>query len=345
MGGGIFGCTLALDLDSLGLDITLCEKNDALLREASLANQYRLHRGFHYPRSPETINQTKAATLRFENRFQDVILTNYNNRYAISTNGSHVTAEAYIEILENHGLKFTKEPIPSFLRNVDLCIKTEENLYSPFKLRRRLTREIEKSGIEVRLGSIFDWKQAKDYDAVILCTYGANDMLLRQGGFDPMRRYRIQLVEKPVVQLPDSLRRQSLVVMDGPFCSMDPMDSGEYSVIGHVKEAVHYMKEDSEIVEPEFFEMLERSRGPGHISSRFEQMKQAITYFLPDFEMAKHVHSHWAVRVVPGNVSSTDERPTEVTRHADGIFSVFSGKVASCVTVSDKLRAQAPELF
>ena len=50
IGGGIFGITAAFTL-SQNNEVDLFEKNDDLITQASYVNQYRLHRGSHYPRS------------------------------------------------------------------------------------------------------------------------------------------------------------------------------------------------------------------------------------------------------------------------------------------------------
>lgn len=345
VGGGVFGSTLALDFDALGLNATLFERRDTLLAEASLANQYRLHRGFHYPRSDHTIIETKKASLLFEKRFQDSVLSNYKNLYAIASSGSQTSAEKYLEVITRNGLKFNQIEIPDFLRGVDLCVESEENLYHPARLREQIENGIKDSNIDLRLSTEFDWSMSEEFDAVVLCTYGSNDIMLRAGGYSPKRKYRVQVVEKPVVKLPPALKGKSLVVMDGAFFSMDPMGDGEYSVIGHVTQAIHYMKEGCDKVEPEAFQLLENLRANEATKSRFGEMRAAIQEFLPDFSEATHERSLWAVRVVPGNVAHTDERPTEVEKHSENVFSVFSGKVSSSVLVADRLCSLAPDLF
>jgi hypothetical protein len=345
VGGGVFGSTLALDLDRAGLLVTLYERRDALLLEGSLANQYRLHRGFHYPRSPETIVATKAASIEFERRFPKCVLKGYKNMFAVASEGSKTDAGNYLEIMRRSLLDFVQIPTPDFLQGVDLCVVTEENLYDPQKLQQQITLEIIQSEIDLRLSTEFDWGMAGAFDAIILCTYGANDIILRAGGFNSCMKYRVQVVEKPVVELPSRLRKQSLVIMDGPFCSMDPVGDGTYSVVGHVDEANHYTKEGCDYVEPETYELLSYCRANADQVTRFEQMQRAVSLFIPEFQRAERVRSLWAVRVVPGNVTDTDERPTLVNRHSDTVFSVFSGKVSSCVTVFEKLKILAPELF
>ncbi len=54
IGGGIFGITTAVILGNEH-NVELFEKNDDILKSASGSNQYRVHRGYHYPRSAETV--------------------------------------------------------------------------------------------------------------------------------------------------------------------------------------------------------------------------------------------------------------------------------------------------
>ena len=84
VGGGIFGCTTALKLDELGFDVSLIERNKELFLEASFTNQYRIHMGYHYPRSERTILESKLASQKFENEFSEAIINNVDQLYAIS---------------------------------------------------------------------------------------------------------------------------------------------------------------------------------------------------------------------------------------------------------------------
>ena len=58
IGGGFFGATVAYVLAEAGYPVTLFEKHDDLLQAASGINQFRLHRGYHYPRS--VLKQNKS---------------------------------------------------------------------------------------------------------------------------------------------------------------------------------------------------------------------------------------------------------------------------------------------
>ena len=54
VGGGFYGCCLALFLRSISDRVLLVEESGELMGRASRVNQARVHTGFHYPRSALT---------------------------------------------------------------------------------------------------------------------------------------------------------------------------------------------------------------------------------------------------------------------------------------------------
>ena len=64
VGGGIFGVAIAAKLGK-HFQVDLFEKNNDILQSASGINQYRLHRGYHYPRSMETAISSKRSLTSF----------------------------------------------------------------------------------------------------------------------------------------------------------------------------------------------------------------------------------------------------------------------------------------
>ena len=61
VGAGVFGLTSAIALSHNGYDVIVREKEDDLMKGASSINQYRLHKGYHYPRSIETTQDQKCS--------------------------------------------------------------------------------------------------------------------------------------------------------------------------------------------------------------------------------------------------------------------------------------------
>ncbi len=68
IGAGLFGCVSAIKLSQVsaiklsqeGFDVVLYDKSSPL-KKAIVNNQHRIHLGFHYPRSLETIAECKRG--------------------------------------------------------------------------------------------------------------------------------------------------------------------------------------------------------------------------------------------------------------------------------------------
>jgi hypothetical protein len=73
VGGGIFGATAAVELALNGHHVELFERGQDLLLSASGINQYRLHRGYHYPRSSETATDCRDSEPAFRAEFPQAI--------------------------------------------------------------------------------------------------------------------------------------------------------------------------------------------------------------------------------------------------------------------------------
>ena len=80
VGGGIFGITASIIL-AKNHQVELFEKNNELLQSASGSNQYRIHRGYHYPRSSDTVNDIIESESSFKEIFSDAMLTDFEHYY------------------------------------------------------------------------------------------------------------------------------------------------------------------------------------------------------------------------------------------------------------------------
>jgi len=82
IGGGFFGCSLALALRARGERVTLLEREANLMVRASANNQARVHGGYHYPRSILTGLRSRLNYPRFVAEFggpsstDSLVLTN-----------------------------------------------------------------------------------------------------------------------------------------------------------------------------------------------------------------------------------------------------------------------------
>ena len=116
------------------------------MRAASAINQYRVHAGYHYPRSPETITETLEARREFVEAFAPAIVRNSRHYYAIPREGSRTRPQEYEHIMRSHGLPLHAcRPEWMNFEYIDQCYEVDENIYDPDLLR---------SVIESRLGAL-----------------------------------------------------------------------------------------------------------------------------------------------------------------------------------------------
>jgi hypothetical protein len=94
VGGGIFGCTTAWMLAKNGFNVNLYEKNNDIISQASNINQYRLHRGYHYPRSKETaLSSINGEKTFLETYGECTINGNISHNYCIAKEDSLITSK------------------------------------------------------------------------------------------------------------------------------------------------------------------------------------------------------------------------------------------------------------
>ena len=337
IGGGVFGCTTALKLDSLGFDVCLIERNKELLLEASFTNQYRIHMGYHYPRSEKTIIESKLASKKFELEFNEAIIAEVDQLYAVAKNNSRTSFEQYLKILEENKLSFEICTNLDFeVNNISGVIKSTENLFCPVILKSLLEKRIAASNISLVLGTTFAKKNIKDFDQIVLCCYSGNWAFSEHAkAFSFPTRF--QIVEKIVVEPTINMKNKSIVVLDGNFSSFDPFSRTGLSVIGHVSAAVHNTEFGSK--PPKEFAAGNLSKNLGkYFASNYQSIIALSQLNLPELNKCRYVKSMWAIRAVPESPRD-DSRPTIVRRLSENIVSVYSGKIASSTVAAEKVAA------
>ena len=212
IGGGIFGITSALNLDRNDFDIDLFEKNNDILEEASSINQYRLHRGYHYPRSFQTALSSKQGTNTFLKEY-NCVSSPTTQYYAIASNGSKINSKEFIKFMEDIGLNYKITNL-EFVKNVESIFEVEENLFNPTKLYKECTEKIDKSNINLKLNSEFKKNDLKNYDYIINASYANLNKTLPE---QYQQNYQFELCEKPIIQLPPLFKDKGIIIMDGPF--------------------------------------------------------------------------------------------------------------------------------
>src|SRR2546430_10155097 len=116
IGGGFFGCSLALALRARGERVTLVEREADLLLRASANNQARVHGGYHYPRSILTGLRSRLNYPRFVAEFAPCIDRSFRHFYAVARRQSQATARQVETLLRP--LRSDLPPAPAARRGL-----------------------------------------------------------------------------------------------------------------------------------------------------------------------------------------------------------------------------------
>jgi hypothetical protein len=323
-GAGIYGATAAIRLAEQGHDVHLFDPL-GIMQAASAINQYRVHAGYHYPRSPETIQETLEARAEFIQAFEPAIVRNSRHYYAIPKRDSRTLPDLYEHVMAEHGLSL-KSCRPSWMNFdfVDRCYEVQEHIYDPDVLRELVASRIRSLGIHFEQKA-FTRERRSEFDFVIWATYGLG----------PSRRAfkiaKFQVAEKMLIELPVALRGVALVVVDGPFTAFDPYGSSSRSLFGSAKNTNHWTTTDPDESVPEpYSEILNEQEFRPVPFTRFEAMRADCCNSVPGAKDAIYLGSRFTIRVVEDHPES-DRRILYVQEGAPGEFHIFSGKVVSAV--------------
>ena len=329
VGGGIFGVTCAWLLSKNGYFVNLYEKQDRILSSASSINQYRLHRGYHYPRSDETALLSKVGEKSFIDYYGDSIMTNTDNYYCIAKQNSKVDKEKYLRFLKRIDLNY-KEVDDDLIDkdNIELCVKVEESLFDSEKIKEICKNLLDKYIVKLNLNSNYN---KIDENFLINCTY-ANKNYLSADKQD----LQFELCEKPLVKLPDSFKNKSFVIMDGPFMCIDPYGDTGLHVMGNVIHAIHSTNVGKF---PKYDKRFDKLLNNGIIKNppitNIDKFVNTAKFFFKDIKV-KHIGSMFTIRTVLPNRDHDDARPTFYGRNGNKI-DVLSGKIGTCVDLAQKI--------
>ncbi|HKW56325.1 MAG TPA: FAD-dependent oxidoreductase [Candidatus Acidoferrum sp.] len=324
VGAGIYGATTALRLRELGHSVHLFDPL-GLLRAASAINQYRVHAGYHYPRSPETIAEIGEARGEFARAFAPAIVKNSRHYYAVPRENSRTPPDEYEIVMRKHGLPLRAcRPQWMNFRFIERCYEVNEDIYDPDVLRSLIQRRLKRGAIPLRKRE-FVPQMRGDYDHVVWATYGLGP----SKGFFKAAKY--QVAEKMLVQLPPKLRGVALVVVDGPFTAFDPYGSSSRSLFGSAKNTNHWSTTNAQERIPEpYASMLNKPRFERVPFTRFETMRLDASLAVPAAKEAEYIGSRFTIRVVEDSPEH-DRRILHVHNGAPGEIHIFSGKVVSAV--------------
>lgn len=340
IGGGIFGATCAVEMGRY-CDVLLVERHDELMTESSYLNQWRHHSGFHYPRSFETIQEIQAAAAEFEEVYGPAVLRDIVSYYFTSRLGNEITRDKYLQICRENKLCFSIEDPPRGLvdlHQLSLSLRTDEAVLDFLRLRSRARAKLDENArIECALGTKVEAahfssdggkvltlrsrgkSRRETFDYLINATY-ANSNLIADWFHWPTRRLRFDLCEMLALEIP--MPPVSLTILDGPFTSLICTGRDNVFLLSHIHQSLLASEVPSDGLPPKWGEIR---------SNRVNLMKHASLY-LPVLEKSRFIESRFSVRAVTAYSEDFDGRPTVITKHGFGCWSVLGGKIVTCVS-------------
>lgn len=324
VGAGIYGAYCAIRLAESGHNVDLFDPL-GVLRAASDINQFRVHSGYHYPRSSETIEEILEARAEFIAAFGPAIVRDTQHYYAIPKDGSLTAPDVYEKIMARHRLPLLRcKPSWMNFRFIDRCYEVDESLYDSQILRSLLEARICALRIRFRQ-ELYDPGMRRRYDFVIYATYGMGP----SRGVFQVAKY--QVAEKILIELPEALRRIALVVADGPFTAFDPYGNSTCSQFGSAKNTNHWTTTDANERIPEpYANILNRPVFVPVSVTRFEVMRDEASLAVPLAKDAVYIGSRFTVRVIEDN-NQQDRRILHLLEKTPREIHIFSGKVVCAV--------------
>lgn len=339
VGGGLFGTTIASALAQAGHDVSLFERMPNILRGASGVNQSRLHRGYHYPRSAETITSLLEGEPLFADVYGGAIVPGTTHYYAIAAD-TRTTAGDFLAMCDAFSLEYSiEEPDVFAAGEIEVCVRVREASLDLDRLRALCWAGLSQGCVDVRLSTSFTAEDSKEFDHIVVSCYAGNNQVLRDLDLDTVD-YRYKTCELAVAALPAPLRDTSFVIMDGRFPSFDPLPHTGLHVLGHVDAMHHTDTVGREAEVPEWFDSVaDGDWHPPGAMTVFPAIVRATSRFVPLVAQARHVASMFTVRAVLPDVADTDERPT-VVASSGSVTSIFAGKLTTCVATAREVTSR-----
>ena len=341
IGGGFYGCYLAFKLKTKfksKYKIDIFEKNSDLLKEAAINNQWRLHLGFHYPRSNQTIRQCVEGYKLFARDFKKYIFYPNWNLYLIHKK-SKTSFKRFLKIYDKFNLKIEEFDLNKliFLRNKSDylgAIKTKEGVIKFDKLNKFLKKKIlnffnlflntqiikvdNLKGILKDLkGNIFD-----NYDYILNCTYTDPNL-------GNKKKFRIKYELVGMVEAKNPFKKKiAITIVDGPYISLYPRTSKTVSLssVKHtpIKKVLHYKNIHK-------LENVILKNKQTYINKIVKDVKK---YFIPNLNI-KIVKLILSTKVKPLK-DNQDQRPTLLTRN-NKVFNILCGKIDAAPLIFNKI--------
>lgn len=240
IGAGWYGCHAALLLKRRNIPFRVFDR-EGMFSGASSKNQNRLHLGYHYPRSPQTIRECQEGYSKFLSVYGSHTVAFDKNYYFIHDT-SKTPLQQYQTMFSEH-TEVSLSSIGLHAQNVcDTVLAVKERFIDNRSVEAFLRKELEPfleicSSPSIVLSDTHAYVNGVEYDFVLNCTNNQYNPIpvLPQATYETFCSFLYRIpTECPI----------GLTVMDGPYFSIYPYDiPNQVYTVTHV---VHGIVDGSE---------------------------------------------------------------------------------------------------
>tara|TARA_B110000977_G_scaffold115602_1_gene149350 strand:+ start:3202 stop:4353 length:1152 start_codon:yes stop_codon:yes gene_type:complete len=357
IGGGFYGCCLALYLRSISDRVLVVEAADKLMTRASRVNQARIHTGFHYPRSALTAVKSMVLHQRFTQDFPEAVIDDFQMLYAIARRRSKVSANRFHRMFRDIGapIQPASASQAALFDNdmIEAVFACHETAFDYSILENLLSARLASAGVEVRLstelvtladaqtGIVAGLSDGSEVTAryAFNITYSQVNAILDKAEL-PRAQLKHELTELALVTPPPELDGMGVTVMDGPFFSCMPYPAEDLYSLTHVRYTPHESWTD------ETRTGASRILSPEHLpQSRATHMIRDGQRYLPSLAHARYERSLFEVKTILVKNEHDDGRPILYQQKpADSrVVSILGGKIDNIYDLFDLIRTSSPE--
>ena len=321
LGGGFYGCHIALALINAGCEVELHETGERIMGGASGNIPARLHQGFHYPRSRMTRAACQEHVSAFMGRYGFLTRHVPVNLYAIARDDSLVDFDQYVRTLRGE-VDFVPvhDPWEYGLQKCEGAVLTGE---------RHIVTDFARSFFEEQLADVIRLKAPKftgnfadAWDWTIDCTFCANDA----AGVDRYEPCLVVLMVGPV--------DVAVTIMDGPFGSLYPWREDFGLVSLSSAKWTPFSKTCRTYEEARF--VLDRLTKL-EIDTQAQAMIDSMAEYYPAIVDRYLIHDHLlSIRAMPA--SGADSRLIDVFQPSEKMIRVRAGKIDAIIHAGERVK-------
>lgn len=353
VGGGFYGCEIALFLKKYFKNIIILESGNALLKRASYVNQARVHNGYHYPRSFPTALRSHINFDRFCRKYKYSIDSKFRKIYAIARKNSKVNASSFYKFCKLVNIPIKEISIktnPYF--NADLIetiFEVNEVAFDAKKIADNAKALLDRNKIPIifnvsvkkigRKGNVnfchLDDGTVLKSKKIFVCIYSQINTLLYNSDLQ-LLPFKHEVTEIALVKTPKELEKLGITVMDGPFFSIMPFPAEKLHSFSHVRYTPH----------EEWFDK-DKFRNPYkylegiNITSSYPFMQKDAKRYIPIMDNLEYRRSIYEIKTLLADHEIDDGRPILYRKDYDGIenlFIIMGGKIDNIFDIISVLK-------